>query len=445
MNILTNVFNNKEKSSVSESQEKAMQHGVESEQHEIATLASVIIPFMFPETIFYEEGYYIKDNVVVSPDGSLRDKSGESVVYAFEGKAPIGNDFTTQQHYSVPERYITQTLFEDKALKAEKGTLYLCWTDESSTAFVVPSNNDIYESCQSIIQQTYLCEEPKRQTRLSEESKALKEELKHHVSKCRYIGEFPSAKNVKGCVTPTTDKHFTYSDLIKCLMLAKNTVKDSYNLKRTFASQVVVYLLADLDRMWKSELPHAVPVMYYYCGYSLPMDKARVLTAHCKRACEEKGLDVVAIASDGEFIPLMVRDRENKPLTMLQLSKDVWNDACKLKKGQLIKHLKTLNTQHTIVRDESGKLTLESVDGGSRINTSPFGWSQKAKRARATDIDDKQFNTEHQEDVTAIDTPAIVEQSDEQNSLSIGKHVLETDLQNETGCESACVNMILRR
>ena len=96
--------------------------------------------------IFHEEGFYVEDGVIVSPDGSLRDKTGKRVFHGFEGKAPIGNEYVVQQHYKVPERYITQTLFEDQALNAEKGTLYLCWTEDSTTVFMVPFDNSIYES-----------------------------------------------------------------------------------------------------------------------------------------------------------------------------------------------------------------------------------------------------------------------------------------------------------
>ena len=41
-------------------QQNAMQHGVESEKHEIATLASISMPFPYPELTFHEEGYYIE-------------------------------------------------------------------------------------------------------------------------------------------------------------------------------------------------------------------------------------------------------------------------------------------------------------------------------------------------------------------------------------------------
>ena len=97
-------------------------------------------------------------------------------------------------------------------------------------------------------------------------------------------------------------------------------------------------------------------------------------------ACEEKDIDVVAIASDGEFNQLMARSKDNVPLTMYQCSKDVWKEACKMKKYQLINHFRALNNKYRSWFDENGKLCVESVDCAAvRITTSPKGWSQVSR------------------------------------------------------------------
>ena len=381
-NHIDKLQSNSEIQKPSEDQEKRMKHGTESEVHEIATLAGMIMPFLFPDMTYHEEGYYVEDEVIVSPDGSLRDATGSKCFYAMEGKAPLGNEFVIKQHYNVPERYITQCLFEQKVLKAEMGTMYICWTEESTTAFIVPCSDTLCEACQSIIRTIYIGQEPKRMSRLSKESKELKEGLKHHCSQCQYLGEFPSVKSQQRNDNrqDEIEEEFSYSDLARALLKAKTSIKESYNLKRIYASQVVVYLLSDLDRMWKSELPHAVPVMFFYRGYSLPMEIAKTLTEHCRNKCKAKGLDIVATASDGEFLPLMVKDKNQQPLTMHQLNKVVWSEVCKLKKSELVKLLRSLNTKYVQTTNENGRIALQSVDGGPRVKTQAEGWLNKGKR-----------------------------------------------------------------
>ena len=164
---------------------------------------------------------------------------------------------TTRVHYEVPERYICQTLFEGQVLNAQNGTLYLCWTQESTTVHTVPTEPQIIEDSLDIVNEIYNTTVPKRPTRVSKDAKPLKAKIKEHVSKWELIGEFPSVKAMTGveCDRPQYDvsASCTYSELIRHLMKAKASMVDSYNLHRKFASQVVVYLLADLDRLWKPE------------------------------------------------------------------------------------------------------------------------------------------------------------------------------------------------
>ena len=217
--------------------------------------------------------------------------------------------YSTRVHYEVPEHYISQTLFEGEVLNAENGTLYLCWTPDSTTAFIVPENKDLIKDSLRIVDEVYNKQVPKRPTRLSKDSKALKLKMKEHVSKCEFIGEFPSVK-AKPVRTDSQSSHSetesacTYSELIRQLMKARNALVDAYNLQRKFALQFVVYLLADLDILWKMEEPHAVPVMFFYRGYSLSMDIARQLTNYCREECTKRGLDVVAVSIMAQNIQL---------------------------------------------------------------------------------------------------------------------------------------------
>ena len=102
------------------------------------------MPFLYPTLIFHEEGFYIHDNILISPDGSLKNKNGVTV-YAFEGKSPVGNDYTTTVQYNIPERYMAQTLFESRVTNAASGTVYLSWSNESATLFTVPYTNLLCE------------------------------------------------------------------------------------------------------------------------------------------------------------------------------------------------------------------------------------------------------------------------------------------------------------
>jgi hypothetical protein len=251
------------------------------------------------------------------------------------------------------------------------------------------------------IESVYHTDNPKRPSRVSDTSKTIKEAVSKHTENCIFLGEFPSVQgrfeNASLLITDDTaspyetqsepkspDESFTYDDLQRALLLGKDVIGESYELQRLMGTQVVVYLLADLDRYWKEEQPHAIPVLYFYRGYSLSMETTRKINEKCKAACRDEGLDVIVTAADGEFNTIMVRGRDNKPLTQHQLSKDVWKDVCKFSKSQIIQvflqKCKPVVPTHEILENN----TLQT-DGGTmkRIKTPSKGWViHNAKRIR---------------------------------------------------------------
>jgi hypothetical protein len=65
------------------------------------------LPFLYPNLVYKEEGFYPTEGVIVSPD----EKDTSFVVFAVMGKAPVGNRYSATQHYEIPDRYVIQTIF----------------------------------------------------------------------------------------------------------------------------------------------------------------------------------------------------------------------------------------------------------------------------------------------------------------------------------------------
>lgn len=109
------------------------------------------------------------------------------------------------------------------------------------------------------------------------------------------------------------------------------------------------------------------------------MDIARKLTEKCKESLRSNGIDVVVTAADGEFNQLMVRGRNNQPLTQNQLMKDVWRDACKLSKVQILDlFLKKCRPGCPVRENIQGKnvISIQTDDCQlQRISTPTKGWT----------------------------------------------------------------------
>lgn len=79
----------KEEKKLSAVCEEAMKYGTDCEVHEIATVSSVMLPFLYRDLDYHEDGFCLDKRSIVSPDGSLRKQDNNKVVYAFEAKAPV--------------------------------------------------------------------------------------------------------------------------------------------------------------------------------------------------------------------------------------------------------------------------------------------------------------------------------------------------------------------
>lgn len=87
------------------------------------------------------------------------------------------------------------------------------------------------------------------------------------------------------------------------------------------------------------------------------------------------------------FICLMVRDENKKPLTLYQLSKDVCSEVCSLRRKEIVTKLQSLNTEYIVNRDDNGKVFVEAISNCAPIVTSKYGWQKKTAKQENTPVE----------------------------------------------------------
>ena len=126
-------------------------------------------------------------------------------------------------------------------------------------------------------------------------------------------------------------------------------IEEAYNILRIKASEILCFLLSDLDHMYKPELPHSIPVAYGLKGYSLKSEAMRSMMETVLSECKKRGIYIPVCSMDGQWNRLVVRDKENQPLTLCQLQKDVWSKAKSMPKPEIIRNilaLQKVNSKH---------------------------------------------------------------------------------------------------
>ena len=86
-----------------------------------------------------------------------------------------------------------------------------------------------------------------------------------------------------------------------------------FNLLRRKATEVMVWVLTNKNRDLGSEVPCSVPIAYGLKDYKLTSMAMRKATEDVLTTCENKGLRILTLYADGQWINLMTRDASDNP------------------------------------------------------------------------------------------------------------------------------------
>ena len=287
------------------------------------------------------------------------------------------------------------------ALGVDKAVL-VCWMPETTTVIEMQFSEHLWLVLWEILIDIYAQVPAKRPSKLHPRLKELKSEINQYIeTHCKFLCEVESVKATP-ChhqdliVHKVENAHISHKpqreasdkvceDTDQLVYDTEKCLNAAYNLSRDFAKQVLVVMLSDCDRIFKAELPHSCPIAYGFTGYSFTTDQAANILKEIRQKCNERGLNVLVQCFDGAFAKLAVRGEDGKPLTMLQLSKDVWSSACSLTKQSIVRCISEhgkVDDIHTI--DDAKNVMDISVDeidrGGVKIYGGPIsvGKSHKA-------------------------------------------------------------------
>ena len=391
------VFHAKEKPKPNSQIQTMMDHGTKNEINAIATICSKILTIMYPSSSYFEEGceavfHNEKMMLLVSPDGSLRTISDSACIndppatFGVEIKCPFpGSVYKPKVHYEMPFYYVPQILCEMAVLNTKR-LLYICYSSESTTLLEAEFDSDLWEVIVSDMLRLYNNDDRKCPTKLSPELKNTKEKLREYcktkvtfkaevksvIAKvCCHANESVYTSDVKFNLHGTTASNrltvCTPADFQTTLYELGETVKESALLSRHMATEVLIYLISDLDRTHTPERQHAVPVGYGLKGYSITTDITRKMMDDILDECYKGGLYVPVVSSDGQWFKIAVRSSNGEPLTLLQLMKDVYKSAKSMKKSDILKSFKEIN----LVKVESQNEVFDNID--IRVDVSSDG------------------------------------------------------------------------
>lgn len=121
--------------SFSDQQLQNMEYGTKHEIDAIATMVGRVMPALFPNIEYFEEGCIrmaLNENpsfFVTSPDGSFR--ASDEPTFMYENKCKTKNVHSMNVYYEIPRYYVPQLLSDMKGYNCRQ-LLFSCWSEQSS-------------------------------------------------------------------------------------------------------------------------------------------------------------------------------------------------------------------------------------------------------------------------------------------------------------------------
>ena len=376
---------------------KKMEYGTSNEISGLATLAAIFMPALLPPCcILYEEGSSFLGTpsfptlMEISPDGYIKptcnhpDMCGycqsaighKAITVEIKCPYPHENEDVLPVHYHIPTYYAIQLLSQMKA-KDTTSAIYVCYSKESSTFFLLDFDENIWDQMWKLVVELFGSTRPTKQTKVPQYKQPLLQKLESYINNnSRLLVEVPSCFGMQSGLNESMangpyyippQKQFTLataqSIANEIKVLCANTLgmlQEGFQLLRCKATEVLAFIISDIDRQFSPSLPPHMPIAYALKGSSLSIETLRELLTKVRVACQERSTKILCECFDGQWAMMVFKSQTGEPLTRIQLMKKLWNNVRKEKKSELLKIIESRCTITCVGHDFLQKCTLTS-------------------------------------------------------------------------------------
>ena len=284
--------------------------------------------------------------------------------YVIRLNIDLSSDNVCETKYDVPKNVATEMLAGTFAHNLDEA-LYVTVTKDAVTVVELLGLQSIWDDALSIMVDLYGVQNIKQPIKLHPGVRQLCEDLTEYVKfNTRLICEVPLLKGIESqlLLEPDTDPACAYkmppdfeeeilqisqiTETIEVLASeAEGVIQDSYNLSRSKATEVLVFMCSDTNCMKQTSADTCTSIIGYALkGPSLPVAQMRGMLERILEKTQESGVRVLCTCSDGQWWPLCTCNNTGAPLTLLELQKRSRGTASKLGMKGIIEKLACIST-----------------------------------------------------------------------------------------------------
>ena len=352
--------------------QRRLDHGRQNEVNIISSLVTTIMPAFLPRCYaYFEVGPRIIQfgenalKVEVSADGILRcpngtqcpnysDHADRKIVIEMKSPYPTKENPHSSVH-EVPHRYVSQILCECKAWECDEAWL-LVGTKTSTTAFRCFNDNVLLCQLLTIADDLYSAPNPPVPTRLHHSIAEMKEKIKQYrTTHTSFFLESPSTTGYYGDLVKSTEVISAYAvtpnhnfqevahndvdyQVAVCSNEGKRFFLSAHTVLRKQATEVLVFMATNKDRIQTDTMPYSFPIAYAMKGSSMSNEDLRYMMDKLLSELRNKSIPVLCEVFDGQWHNYITTDRKNNCLTKL-CWRHKWQEVSNYSKNKCIEKM----------------------------------------------------------------------------------------------------------
>ena len=285
---------------------------------------------------------------------------------SLEIKCPYNNENPyADVLYNVPKIYVPQVTSQMFAFNSELGILA---TKSENSVIVKRITNDeeIWSDQTNILLDFYDNETLRKPTKFHHERKNVQNKINFFADynftvlmEVPVVTAFDNNKTGRHANTPfRTRVHCEsppliweklFSELSVVLAECLCVIKDAHNICRSKASEILLFMLSDSDRMkLLNDDTYTHVIGYGMKGYSLPVNVLCQMVELLRNILKDYKIPVLCESFDGQWANLAFKDINGQPLTLYHLLAKSWEEARNLSRRGIMLKLKNISCIETV-------------------------------------------------------------------------------------------------
>ena len=143
--------------------------------------------------------------------------------------------------------------------------------------------------------------------------------------------------------------------------MSSSLIRKSHQLERHKATELLLFVATDTNRMFCIDKPTSIPVAFALKGRSICTMTAQKPINQVQDKMKEQQIPILCECMDGQWAGIVFRDEETRPLTVYELQRDATKKFGRMSKDQCIQEIEKFSSVNVLKQHQMESVSIEHL------------------------------------------------------------------------------------